>query len=185
MTKYFVFLAALIMLLACGGDEADGPDTSLTIDQIVGTWRIDAVDVIKDTCKFPNSDLQAAVGIYAFFEKIGASQIQTYECDTEADCSSKSEQELFDFSKGIMTCPAAEGDMRISGDCRFYADLEPRVYTFTSATDASEIVSFVAKFEGDCAALKASTANDSNDPDRTMGDFEGCQLKTKRTMSKQ
>ncbi len=180
----FVFAFALLTIAACGGTESTNADTSLTIDEVTGIWRVDAVDLVKDTCKFPDMDPGEA-GEYSLLEKADATHLRVYGCE-DAACTVKSEDpEVFAYSKGKMTIPGDESDLAVAGSCRVYMS-SPQTYAlFASASSGSMTMSATAKFEGDCTALKALSAGDDNYPDKTMGDYEGCQIQIKRTMSKQ
>jgi len=179
----FAFVLALIA--ACGGTESTGADTSVTIDQIVGIWQIDAVDVLKDTCEFPDMDTQGEVGTYNYLEKADETHVNTYNCGTDAACTNKTDMQTFAYSKGKMTIPAEQSDIASSGGCRAYMDI-PTAYTIlSSATSASMTYGGTVKFEGDCTTMKATPVNDPAHPGKTLGDFEGCQISLKRTISKQ
>lgn len=185
-TVLLAFAFALFIITACGGTESDGNvDTSVTIDQIVGIWKIDAVDVIKDTCQFPNMNTQGEVGTYNFLEKADETHVNTYNCGTDATCAAKGEMQTFAYSKGRLTVPAAQTDIASAGGCRAYIDI-PQTYTVLSSdTSASMTWGGTTKFEGTCDTIKAMNANDPADPTKIVGDYEGCQISVKRTISKQ
>lgn len=181
----FVFAFALLTIAACGGTESTNADTSVTIDQIVGIWQIDAVDVLKDTCQFPDMDPQGEVGTYNYLEKADETHVNTYNCGTDAACTVKTDMQTFAYSKGKMTIPAEQSDIAVIGTCRAYMDI-PTAYTIlSSATAASMTYGGSVKFEGDCTAMKTTPVDDPAHPGKTLGDFEGCQISLKRTISKQ
>jgi hypothetical protein len=184
-TSIFTFAFALCLIAACGGTESTGPDTSVTIDQIVGVWQIDAVDVLKDTCKFPDMDTQGDVGTYSYLEKADETHVNTYSCGTDATCTTKSDMQTFAYSKGKMTIPAEQSDIASGGGCRAYIDIPQTTTILSSVTSASMTFGGTMKFEGTCDAMKTTPINDPAYPGKTMGDFDGCQISLKRTMSKQ
>lgn len=187
-TILVVFAFALLTIAACGGTESTNADTSLTIDQIIGIWKIDAIDILKDTCEFPGmmADFEARVGTYNYIEKADESHVNTYNCGTDATCATKTEKQTFVYSKGTITVPAEDNELINMGGCRAYVDA-PDTYTviLSSASAASMLMSGVTMFEGACDALKAENAGDDEHPDKTFGDYEGCQVQAKQITSKQ
>ncbi|HNT29078.1 MAG TPA: hypothetical protein PKH10_12985, partial [bacterium] len=104
----FIVACTLLLIAACGGTSTTGenPDTSITIDQIVGVWKVDSVQVLKDTCHFPNMDLDDELGTYSYIEKADATHVNVYDCGTDATCANKSTpSETYEYAAGRITIP--------------------------------------------------------------------------------
>lgn len=179
----FVFAFALLTIAACGGTESTGADTNVTIDQIVGIWQIDAIDVLKDTCEFPDMDTQGEVGTYNYLEKADETHVNTYNCDTDATCAAKSDMQTFAYSKGKMTIPGEQSDILSTEGCRAYIDIPTSYTILSSPTAASMTWGGTVKFEGTCDTVKTYPVDGA--PGKTLGDYENCQIQLKPTLSKQ
>ncbi len=183
-TILFCIITA-IMVVSCDGTSTSGADTSLTVDQIAGIWKMEDVIVLEDTCEIPEMDPEDEEGTYSYLEKVDESQVKVYDCDTDASCANKTPVDTYAYSKGKITVPGSTEDLFNEGNCRAYLDIPTTYAIFSSATAAAMTMSSTIKFEGDCDAIKAMNAEDPNHPDKTVGDYENCRIKIKRVMAKQ
>jgi|GEM_PF-1504677 len=183
------FVFAFGLIAACGGSRSPVADTNLTVDQIVGVWKIESASILKDTCNFPSDDEEEEEGeeedTYIYLEKVDEFHVKVYDCDTDDTCANKDYTGTYDYSKGKITIPAQQEEMFDDGGCRVYLDMPATDAIFSGATSASVTFSYTLKFEGTCDAIKAYPANDPNDPSKTFGDYEDCQIRVKQTLSKQ
>lgn len=183
----FFIACALFLIVACGGTSTtgEGPDTSVTIDQIVGIWKVDSVEVVKDTCHFPGMELDDELGTYSYIEKTDATHVSVYDCGTDATCASKNDPETYEYAAGRITVPGGDQPMGSIGACSMILEMADAIATVTSASSATFNMSASVRFDGDCDAAKTMNANDPAYPDKTVGDYDGCQIQVKQINKKQ
>lgn len=183
----FTVAFVAIFIMACGGSSSSGAHTNLTVDQIVGVWKIESASIIKDTCNFPSDDEEEEEGeeedTYIYLEKVDEFHVKVYDCDTDDTCANKDYTDTYAYSKGKITIPAQQEEMFDDGGCRVYLDMPATDAIFSSATSASVTFSYTLKFEGACDAIKAYP--DPDNPSKTFGDYEGCEIRVKETLAKQ
>jgi len=183
----FIAICLLCLIAACGGTTTndEGPDTSITVDQIVGVWKVESVQVLKDTCHFPNMDLDDELGTYSYIEKADASHVSVYDCGTDATCANKSDPETYEYTAGRITFPGGDQDMASVGTCKMILDMADAIATVTNPSTATFNMSAAVRFDGDCDAVKTMSANDPAYPDKTVGDYDGCQIQVKQINKKE
>jgi len=59
------------------------------------------------------------------------------------------------------------------------------IATVTNPSTATFNMSAAVRFDGDCDAVKTMSANDPAYPDKTVGDYDGCQIQVKQINKKE